>query len=310
MENEENEFYEKNEYIYYCKKCDFKCCYSSDWLRHINTRKHLVSKNGNTMEIKNTSQKSTCHICNICNRSYKSISGLWKHKKICIELQQNNLNSDKEDIVAIKEIMTYLIKENSEMKNLMMEVVKVGTNITNNNNCNNTTNTNSHNKAFNLQFFLNETCKDAMNIGDFIDSLKLQLSDLEKVGEVGYIEGISSIIVKNLKELDVTKRPVHCTDKKRETMYVKDENKWQKDEENAKLHKLIKNVTFKNQKLLSQFKEKYPDCLQYHSKYSDQYSKIVYESMGGKGEDDYAKEEKIIKKISTVTTINKIDDLT
>ena len=116
------------------------------------------------------------------------------------------------------------MKENSEMKNMMLEqqnmvleVVKNGTH----NTTNNTTHTNSHNKAFNLNFFLNETCKDAMNIGEFVDSLKLQLSDLEKVGEAGYIEGISSIIVKNLKELDVTKRPVHCTDKKRETMYIK-----------------------------------------------------------------------------------------
>jgi hypothetical protein len=194
-----------------------------------------------------------------------------------------------------------LIKENSDLKTMMMKVLENGTHNTNSHNT-----TNSHNKAFNLQFFLNETCKDAMNIMDFVDSIKLQLSDLENVGEVGYVEGISDIIVSNLKKLDVTKRPVHCTDKKRETMYIKDEDKWEKDEQNVKLHKFVRKVAAKNQRLLPKFKEEHPDCLQYHSKYSDQYNKIVYESMGGKGDNDYEKEEKIIKRVSKEVTIDKI----
>jgi len=194
------------------------------------------------------------------------------------------------------------MKENSDMKNMMFEVMKNG--IGNTNHSHNTT-TNSHNKAFNLNFFLNETCKDAMNIMDFVDFIKLDLCDLENVGEVGYIEGISNIIVKNLKELDVTKRPVHCTDKKRETMYIKDENKWEKDEEKIKLHKFVKKITCKNQKLIPKFKEKHPDCIQYHSKYSDQYNKIIYESMGGKGDDDYEKEEKIIKNVLKEVVVDK-----
>ena len=134
------------------------------------------------------------------------------------------------------------------MKNMMMEVIKNGTVA----NSHNTNNNNSHNKAFNLQFFLNETCKDAMNITDFVESIKLQLSDLENVAEVGYVEGISNIIVKNLKKLDVTQRPVHCTDKKRETMYVKDEDTWEKDEENKQMHKVVKKVTDKKCEVNSQ----------------------------------------------------------
>jgi hypothetical protein len=192
-----------------------------------------------------------------------------------------------------------LIKDNSEFKNMMMEVIKTGTHNTN------ITHTNSHNKAFNLNFFLNETCKDAMNIMDFVDSIKLQLNDLEKVGELGYVEGISNIIVKNLKELDVTQRPVHCTDKKRETMYIKDENKWEKDEERLKLHKVVRKVACKNQNLIPKFKEFHPDCGKYHSKFSDQYNKIVVESMGGSGDNDYEKEEKIIKNISKQVFIDK-----
>jgi Txe/YoeB family toxin of Txe-Axe toxin-antitoxin module len=136
-----------------------------------------------------------------------------------------------------------------------------------------------------------------MNIGEFVDSIKIQLSDLEKVGEAGYIEGISSIIVKNLKQLDVTKRPVHCTDKKRETVYIKDDDKWEKDEDKSKMHKLIKKVVLKNSKMFPKFREAHPDCTAYYSKFSDQYNKIIYESMGGKGDDDFEKNEKIIKNV-------------
>jgi Txe/YoeB family toxin of Txe-Axe toxin-antitoxin module len=199
-------------------------------------------------------------------------------------------------------LVEYLLQENKEIKQMIIELAKKDSY----NNCNNTTtHTNSHNKAFNLNFFLNETCKEAMNIGEFVDSLKIQLSDLEKVGEAGYIEGISNIIVKNLKELDVTKRPVHCTDKKRETVYIKDDNKWEKDEDKSQMHKLIKKVASKNMKMFEKYREVHPDCLKYHSKYSDQYNKIVYESMGGKGDNDFEKNEKIIKNVLKEVTINK-----
>jgi hypothetical protein len=197
-----------------------------------------------------------------------------------------------------------LIKENSEMKNMMMEVIKNGTN--HNNSHNNTTHTNSHNKAFNLNFFLNETCKDAMNIMDFVDSIKLQLSDLENVGKLGYVEGISNIITNNLKALDVTKRPVHCTDQKRETMYIKDENKWERENDTKNtLRKVIRKVACKNQNLIPSFKEAHPDCGKYHSKFSDQFNKIIVESMGGSGDNDLEKEDKIIRNISKEVLIDK-----
>jgi hypothetical protein len=234
---------------------------------------------------------------------FQSRNGLWKHSKTC-KFEEIKI---KKDETYDKDLMLALIKDNSELKNMIMEVIKNG--INNNNNNNNTTHTNSHNKAFNLNFFLNETCKDAMNIMDFVDSIKLQLSDLEKVGELGYVEGISNIIVKNLKELDVTQRPVHCTDKKRETMYVKDENKWEKDEEKQKLHKVVRRITCKNQRLISKFKEIHPDCNKYHSKFSDQYNKIIVESMGGSGDNDFEKEEKIIKNISKQVFIDKEEPL-
>jgi hypothetical protein len=235
---------------------------------------------------------------------------LYAHKKKC-KLNSNAHDeeniiisttpeiSEKDLIMLIVKQNTELIKENNEFKNMMMKVIENGTHNTTNNT------TNSHNKAFNLNFFLNETCKDAMNIMDFVDSIKLQLSDLEKVGELGYVEGISNIIVKNLNELDVTLRPVHCTDKKRETMYIKDEDKWEKDENNNKIKKAIKRVASKNQRLLPKFKEAHPDCGTYHSKYSDQYNKIIIESVGGSGDNDAEKEEKIIRNISRNVVVEK-----
>jgi hypothetical protein len=292
---------------FYCFSCDFKCFKRSNFETHCNTKKHIHRLNGN--ELKNEEiKKNAEHICK-CGKKYTTNSGLWKHIKICDfknNTTENNIenNIEKNDIIDKDQLILMLIKQNSELmketsdfKSMMMEVIKNGTH--------NTTNTNSHNKAFNLNFFLNETCKDAMNITDFVDSIKLQLSDLECVGELGYVEGISNIIIKNLKGLDVTQRPVHCTDKKRETMYIKDEDKWEKDEEKKKLHKVVRKVTCKNQNLIPKFKEKHPDCNTYHSKFSDQYNKIIIESMGGKGDNDYEKEEKIIKNISKQVFIEK-----
>jgi len=241
------------------------------------------------------------YICPNCFKEYKDNSGLWRHKKKCIinKNEDNNLLNESEDLIK------YLMKENSEFKQMLMEqnkqMIELAKKAGNNNN------TNSHNKTFNLQFFLNETCKDAMNIMDFVDSIKLQLNDLENVGKLGYVEGISNIITNNLKALDVTQRPVHCTDNKREVLYVKDADKWEKeDEEKKKIRKAIKRIASKNQRLLPQFKEAHPDCSKASSLYSDQYNKIIVESCGGSGDNDLEKEDKIIKNIAKNVTIDKV----
>jgi hypothetical protein len=194
-----------------------------------------------------------------------------------------------------------LMKSNTELQKQMLDVCKNNNTVIHNSN-----NSNNNNKTFNLQFFLNETCKDAMNIMDFVDSIKLQLSDLERVGEIGYVEGISNIINSNLKALDVTQRPIHCTDKKRETLYIKDEDKWEKEnEDKSKIRKAIKQISHKNSKMISMFKEAHPDCNKSVSKYSDQYNKIIIEAMGGPGDNDNEKEDKIIKNITKEVTIEK-----
>ena len=292
----------KSPLIFHCESCDYICSKQSQWDRHIGTLKHQnVDKMLTNVDIKSSKKVHTCH----CGKFYSHRQSLSIHKKKCpiIEKSENNENIDK-NTENKDELINYLIKENQEFKNLILEIVKKDT-ITNNNS--NNTNNNSHNKTFNLNFFLNETCKDAMNIMDFVDSLKLQLSDLENLGKLGYVDGISKIIVQNLKSLDETKRPVHCTDSKREVMYIKDDDKWEKENENKqKMRKVIKHVTHKNSKLLKEFKIKYPGCEKSDSKYSNKYDKLIIEAMGGKGDNDIEKEDKIIRNIAKTVTIEKI----
>jgi hypothetical protein len=256
--------------------------------------------------------------CEFCDKKYKNRSGLWKHNKKCSSTLQNTGEETNFDTdISNPNVILQLIKQNDDFKQLIVEqnktiieqsnkLIEICKNSIINTNTNTINNVNSNNKTFNLNIFLNETCKDAMNITDFVDSLKIQLSDLENVGKVGYIEGISNIIIKNLQALDVHKRPVHCSDSKREVMYIKDEDKWEKENENKnKLRKVIKKVANKNSKLLPEFKAKHPDCIKSSSPYSDQYNKLIVESMGGSGDNDIEKENKIIKKIAKEVVIDK-----
>jgi hypothetical protein len=195
-----------------------------------------------------------------------------------------------------------LLNQNNMLQNQILDMCKERTNT-----CINNGNI-SYNKTFNLNIFLNEQCKDAMNIMDFVESLKLQISDLESVGKLGFVEGISNIIVRNLKALDVHKRPVHCSDTKREVLYIKDEDKWEKEnQDKKKLKKAIKHIAHKNSKMISEFKAKYPDCIHSDSKKSDQYNKLIIEAMGGLGNEDEDNENKIIKKIAKEVVINKVE---
>ena len=278
-----------------CEYCNYSTCKKTDYIKHLSTDKHQKKENGSKMVVNGSemSPKVARYKCH-CGKIYKYDSGYYRHKKKCSEpTVETNIEPtiEKKDDSSDKDLIMMLVKQNAEL----LEVIKNGTH-----------NTNSHNKTFNLQFFLNETCKDAMNLMDFVDSIKLQLTDLEKVGRIGFVEGISNIITTNLKALDVTQRPIHCTDNKREVLYIKDENKWEKEaEEKDKIRKAIKRVAHKNILMLPKFKEGHPDCLKSESKYSDQYNKLVLESFGGSGDNDSEKEDKIIKKISNVTTLCK-----
>ena len=316
--NEITSNYIKLHQKFVCENCDFNCFKKGDWKRHIMTIKHketIVNKGYLNVN------KKTSYLCDVCNKIYLSKTGLWKHQKIC--KKQENIDEDKlfdKKLIKLlindnkemrndnKEMLNLLIeqsKEKNDFKTMIIDVIKNGI-TNNNNNSNNHNNINSLNKTFNLQFFLNETCKNAMNIMDFVESIKLQLPDLEKMGEIGYVQGLSNIITTNLKTLDFTQRPVHCMDPKRETIYIKDDNQWEKEDDNkTKLRKIINKIAYKNIKLLPQFREKYPEYSNSSLKISDTYDKLVVEVMGGSGDNDFAKENKIIHNISKCILINK-----
>ena len=308
-----------NKYI--CKTCDYYTSRYSQYIRHLDTSKHKKCINSTDCQqiSTNFNKESSGFVCK-CGKKYKERTGLWRHSKNCND--SNKIENNKEydnlsqssDVKYLTSLVLEVVKNNSELQKQnhdlqakMLDICAIsnsnGVGVINNNVNNNV---NINNKTFNLNFFLNETCKDAMNISDFIESVKLQVSDLENVGKVGYIEGISNIIIKNLQALEVEKRPVHCTDQKREVMYVKEDNIWEKeDEANKKLRNAIRKIAHKNICMFKEFREKYPDCEEYDSKKNSQYNKIVYEAMGGKGDNDYEKDTKIIKKIAKVVGIEK-----
>jgi len=306
-----------------CQKCNYNTSKKYDYDKHILTDKHKNSEIVNIFNEKSTEKSpEKLFTCEICYKKYKERSGLWRHKKKCngTSICDNSSIYDNNDFennieqhikltdITDKELIIMLIKEISSFKNLtyeqnnnLLKVIENGTH-----NTNNVSNSiNSNNKSFNLQFFLNETCKDAMNLMDFVNSINISFDEFEKVGQLGYVEGLSNIIVKNLNNLDITKRPIHCTDAKREILYVKDNGIWEKDDNKNNIRKMIKYVAHKNAKMLFNFKEKYPDCGQSKSKYSDQYNKLLIEVMGGSGNNDLDKENKIIKNITKRVIIEK-----
>lgn len=303
----------KKAQIFLCEDCEVICYNKWKYNRHILTAKHKMMTSGlQNDDKKGQLDKFLCW----CGREYSHRQGLYRHQKKCAPQkgaksgeEDNSLVCQEFEEISETKMLTNLVlevvKQNQEfqkdMQKQMFEYLKQngGTNHSHNT-------TNSHNKTFNLQLFLNETCKDAMNIMDFVDSLQLQLSDLENVGKLGYVDGISNIIVSNLKKLDVHKRPVHCSDSKREIMYVKNEDKWEKEsEDKSVLKNAIKYVAHKNIKMIPDYKVKYPDCGTSTSKKSDIYNKIIIESMGGHGDNQDEKDEKIIKKIAKEVIIDK-----
>jgi hypothetical protein len=168
-------------------------------------------------------------------------------------------------------------------------------------------NNNNNNKTFNLQLFLNEECKDALNIAEFVSSIKIQLEDLETTGRLGYVEGVSRIINKNLNDLDQTKRPIHCSDVKREVLYVKNEDQWIKENETKPIiTKAIRQITNENIKQISEWRKKYPDCIDSDSNKNDQYLNIVSNAMSGTTVEEQSRNnEKIISKVAKEVVIEK-----
>jgi len=278
---------------YYCEICDYKTVRKNNYETHLLTAKHKLKMSSNI--------SSNALECKNCSKVYQTSSGLRKHKQKCGVAQSNTTQvvvKPDDDEPTSKELIMILIKENAELKSMMMDVIKNGTNntITNSHN-------NNNNKTFNLQFFLNETCKDAMNLTDFINSIVLRVSDLDNISEIGLAKGVANRLVSEMNLLGETKRPIHCTDLKREVMYVKDENKWQKDVNKEKMRHLIKKMNRKLNPLLVEFKNNHNKTYRTDSEIIKHQQKIG-EIVGG-NKDETTNEDEIIRNISKNVTISK-----
>ena len=289
----------KSSHQFNCNKCDYTTSRKSQYTRHLITAKHLrIHEN-----TENSSKKFRVYNCENCGREYKFHSGLWKHKKTCLPQEESNteLSPDQKDDNDRYELLTNtileLMKKNDALTNSIVEMSKQ---IGNNNN-----NVNSNNK-FNLNVFLNEKCKNAMSLTDFVKSINLTVQDFIETGERGFIDGISNIIIERINNMELHDRPVHCTDLKRETVYIKDAEKWEKDEDKNKLRKAVKWVANKNERIRLVWYEETPDVEVMGTDNYEKFFKYSESALGGCGrEETKLFEDKVMKNVMKEVTIDK-----
>ena len=309
--------------LFKCTNCDIETNNKKDFEKHLLTAKH---KNDNASDFSPLSFS-----CKKCGKKYKFSSGLCRHKQMCKDAtteysKELGLEVKNMDIVVptkysmitpeimtmvVKEIQKVLIEQNktiletviAEQNKTILEVVKMSGTNNSHNTINN--NNNSHN-SFNMNFFLNETCKNAMNLSDFVNGVDISLDDLEETGRIGYVEGLSRIFCKELQKLDISERPIHCSDLKRETIYIRENNRWEKDENKEKLLRAVKQIGKKNIKVLTLWQEKYPGYKDVESKENDRYLHILTNIMCGETEEEIQSNYgKIMKNISRITVVQK-----
>jgi len=317
-----------------CKICDIVFDNNKQLQKHLLTLKHKNKLNPPTKTVKKK-QNKTKHFCKNCNKEYTTYSGMWKHQQKCEIIEEededySNKQLKKKNELFTPEFMMFLVQE---MKNMMIEqqksmtgamieqskhmtdaiggmaetVTEIAKNIGTHSINNGTIGTINNSSSFNLNFFLNETCKNAMNLSDFVNGVDISLEDFEETGRIGYVEGLSKVICKELRKLDITERPIHCSDAKRETFYVRENNKWEKDENKQMLLSAVKKVGKKNLKVLALWQEKHPGHKDVESKENDKYLKILTNVLccGDTDEETVANYGKIIKNISLVTVVDK-----
>jgi hypothetical protein len=301
---------EKTVKIFWCNICDVKCNGKYDWDRHNITKKHKSKIDNYIKKEQGIVIEEKTHICNICNKEYKAKNSLWYHKKTCIAKPiepkiENTLVSKTDNSLGdlnVKEIIIDLLKQNKDLQTQIIEMSKESkvTNIYNNTN-------NTTNNQFNLNMFLNETCKNALNIDDFMDSIKLNVEDLEQTGKLGFVQGITRIFLKGLKDLDITQRPFHCTDVKRETVYIKDQNTWEKEtSEKKKMKQALNQAVRKNLCMLPHWQLEHPEYLRSNTTDNDEYMKIAKNSLGSEYDDEQQRmDEKIIRNVLREVVLDK-----
>jgi hypothetical protein len=326
----DNEKTPKNDNNYYCENCDFTCSKKSDYARHLSTAKHKKHEMDNEKEPKN----ATPYMCS-CGNEYKHASGLSKHKKKCTYIQNSAKKETEEFSEDIPkptmEDYLKLMKQNTELHEVVKqsnEIIKQQSGLVQQQIENTAETTKQHteimkeaidtvknakgntiNNNININFFLNDTCKDAMNIADFIDTLKIGMGDLDNFGKGGFIEGVSNVIIKRLNELEVAERPIHCTDLKRKSLYLKDKDTWNKEEPGMNnMKKMIDSVRHKNMMKLPEWQEENPSSRVLSTSKHREYMTIANKVMGGGTDaEDEHNYKSIINKVSGATVLSKND---
>ena len=289
-----------------CNICNIKTDNKKDYEKHLTTAKHI-----NGLQKSQDEKNEKTYICEICSNHYANASNLAKHKKKCENSPNLSLSSEittkpkmhdfTPELIAM--IMQNMQQMMIEQNKAMLEIAKNAGN--NNNNSNNTIN-NNDNKSFNLNFFLNERCKNAMNLSDFVNGVDISLDDFEETGRIGYVEGLSRVFCKELQKLDIYERPIHCSDLKRETIYIRENNRWEKDENKERLLRAVKQIGKKNINVLTLWQEKYPGYKDVESKENDRYLHILTNILSGETEEEIQSNYgKIMKNISRITMVDK-----
>jgi hypothetical protein len=290
-----------------CEKCDFVSNNRNDYNRHLKTNKHNNESKINLKRI---------YKCEKCNENFKSKTSLWRHNKICCIYTENDVKHLKDTIDGLKnkvdelqeDKISRLERDNDLYVERENKILQLTEQLSNNISNNNSNNVNSNNNTFNLNFFLTDTCKDAMNISDFIESIEVSIEDLKYLGKNGYVNGISKLIIDKLQQIDITKRPLHCSDLKREIIHLKDKNEWTKEvKRGEKIDKILMEVKRTNSIALQEkYKAKYPQCMtNYNSKEHKEYNEIIHQNFGGNTKDIDLQDDKIIRRVSKCIEIDK-----
>ena len=311
MKQNETKKMPKIEEIYTCVKCNFICSKKSNYNAHILTRKHKMALN--ETKVKQNNLFCISCICPTCNETFNSRTTLWRHKKKCRKNAENSTHSEYANNNQQPAEIIEIIKQNSDFKELIIEqnkliqeqnksIMELASKTQGNTTINNTT----HNEKFNLNFFLNTTCKDAMNLSEFIENITIDFKEIENIGKDGYVSGMTNMILSRIKDLDITKRPLHCTDIKREIMYIKDNDQWCKDTpENNKLRNMITIVAKQNYTVLPLWREQNPECnISDHPRYQLGID-MMRNILGDVGSDQIKLDNKVIKNIAKHIIVNK-----
>ena len=285
----------KNAIKFYCEKCNFICSKKSNYDQHLLTAKHKKEADGSI-------NKPRYYICEFCEKQYKSRGSFWKHQQKCDRVPYTQeILPETSTKTSDSQLIIELLKQNQELQKQLIEAVKTGGSHIENQTINN------NNQKFNLNFFLNEQCKDAINMSDFIENMELDIEDLTETGRLGYVGGISRILINKLQELDIYKRPLHCTDMKRETLYIKDNDEWEKQANpKDKMGKIIGQVANKNCRNIPKWTEEHPGYEVFDSPENMEYMNMTQAVLGGFGEEENKQfKDKIIRGVIKEVMVNK-----